>query len=205
MKSDTLRKHWQNPNSGFRKRRKYNGVDNPNYNKKWTEERRLNFSEICKESYKNGRKNSMKDKKRPDLTQRNINNKGKTYEEMFGEERAIRKRKIHSEQMMEKNNPNWKEGKSFEVYPKEFHLKKSFILKRDGNCCLLCGGEDICVHHIDGNKKNNSNNNLISVCRICHGRYVEHIEGINMFLKNCAALNEEIFKETEDIFRSMTQ
>jgi len=114
------------------------------------------------------------------------------------------RKKISNATTMEKN-PAWDNGKSFEKYPKEFHLKKPFILKRDGNCCILCSGGDICIHHIDGNKKNNFNDNLISVCRICHSRYAEHVKNIDIFFKNCAILNEEIYKKTEDIFRSMTQ
>jgi mannose-6-phosphate isomerase-like protein (cupin superfamily) len=46
---------------------------------------------------------------------------------------------------------------------------KNKIKKRDNNCCQLCGAtEDLHVHHIDYNKKNKDENNLITLCRRCH-------------------------------------
>lgn len=46
---------------------------------------------------------------------------------------------------------------------------KDRIKERDGNCCQLCSEtEDLHVHHIDYNKKNNGDNNLITLCKKCH-------------------------------------
>lgn len=43
------------------------------------------------------------------------------------------------------------------------------ILKRDKKKCVLCDRkENIIVHHIDKNIKNNLSNNLITLCRKCH-------------------------------------
>lgn len=37
------------------------------------------------------------------------------------------------------------------------------------NYCELCNStEYLCVHHIDGNRQNNSLENLITVCKHCH-------------------------------------
>lgn len=48
-------------------------------------------------------------------------------------------------------------------------LKKK-IKERDGNCCQLCGEtKKLEVHHIDYDKNNNEENNLITLCRKCHG------------------------------------
>ncbi len=74
-------------------------------------------------------------------------------------------------------NPNWQGGKSFEEYPQDWFgsLKKN-IRKRDNFTCQLCGksqnqiGEKLSVHHIDYNKTNLDENNLISLCRKCHAR-----------------------------------
>lgn len=42
-------------------------------------------------------------------------------------------------------------------------------LTEKGNVCIICGEEEnIDVHHIDGNRTNNSIENLIPVCRYCH-------------------------------------
>ena len=70
---------------------------------------------------------------------------------------------------------NYMGGISFEPYGKEFNNKlKEKIRKRDSNICKECGysqeslGYKLSVHHIDYNKKNSDENNLISLCRNCH-------------------------------------
>jgi 5-methylcytosine-specific restriction endonuclease McrA len=72
-------------------------------------------------------------------------------------------------------NPNWQGGKSFEPYNIEFNDKlKEQIRKRDNYACQECGytqeqlKRKLDVHHIDYNKKNNSPDNLISLCNTCH-------------------------------------
>lgn len=72
-----------------------------------------------------------------------------------------------------KNHPNWQGGKSFEPYGTEFNnMLKEMIRRRDNyicqNCELVENGQKLDVHHIDGNKKNNNLNNLITLCRNCH-------------------------------------
>lgn len=79
--------------------------------------------------------------------------------------------------MQLENHPNWQGGKSFEPYSLEFnkHLKKE-IRKRDNYTCQQCRHKEkdlkrkLSVHHIDYNKKNNSPNNLISLCVVCHAQ-----------------------------------
>ena len=62
-------------------------------------------------------------------------------------------------------------------YPKEitgYNLidkQKEIIKNRDGNECVFCRGKEttqLCVHHIDGNKKNDDPNNLVTICNSCH-------------------------------------
>ncbi len=68
-----------------------------------------------------------------------------------------------------KNNPNWKNGISFEPYPSEFNRKiKQQIKKRDNYICQAkdinsCKG-DLVIHHIDYDKNNNTPQNLVTVC-----------------------------------------
>lgn len=46
---------------------------------------------------------------------------------------------------------------------------KTKIKERDGKCCQLCGEtHKLEVHHIDYDKNNNEENNLITLCRRCH-------------------------------------
>jgi 5-methylcytosine-specific restriction endonuclease McrA len=49
---------------------------------------------------------------------------------------------------------------------------RSFILERDGHKCSECGysSNSLCVHHKDRNPKNNSLDNLITLCKSCHSK-----------------------------------
>ncbi len=53
---------------------------------------------------------------------------------------------------------------------------RELIRERDGYMCQLCGclqedcSERLSIHHIDYNKKNDSLNNLIALCRSCHSK-----------------------------------
>ena len=82
-------------------------------------------------------------------------------------------------------NPNWNNGSSFEPYGLDFNNNlKEQIRKRDNYRCQEClrhqdelfkkvkGGKirkyKLHIHHIDFNKQNNNQNNLISLCNSCH-------------------------------------
>lgn len=55
------------------------------------------------------------------------------------------------------------------MHKKNFDGQRKEVLERDGYECQLCGNADkIIVHHIDKNKKNNSQKNLVTLCRRCH-------------------------------------
>lgn len=68
---------------------------------------------------------------------------------------------------------NWKGGISFEPYGIEFNKNlKEEIRKRDNYTCQECfkiqEKRKLHVHHIDYNKQNNNQLNLISLCNNCH-------------------------------------
>lgn len=73
------------------------------------------------------------------------------------------------------NNPNYVHGLGRFPYPLEFNeqLKRN-IRKRDNFTCQYCqlienkNIRKLDVHHIDYNKNNNNENNLISLCCSCH-------------------------------------
>jgi hypothetical protein len=74
-------------------------------------------------------------------------------------------------------NPNWHNGLSHAPYPIEFRRRlKERIRARDNYHCRLCGvAQEEClraldIHHIDHNKENLSEDNLISLCLRCNGR-----------------------------------
>ena len=79
--------------------------------------------------------------------------------------------------LMGDQHPNWCGGISFEPYGIEFNSRlKKLIRGRDNHTCQECGmteeelGYTLHCHHIDYNKENNSEGNLISLCRSCHAQ-----------------------------------
>ena len=104
--------------------------------------------------------------------------KGKTYEEIHGKEDAEKlKKKLIVKHTGKKGNlsSNWQGGKSFELYGLEFNKKlKQKIKERDGYKCQECGVSGmesrLVCHHIDYNKKNNKEDNLIILCNACNLR-----------------------------------
>jgi hypothetical protein len=74
-----------------------------------------------------------------------------------------------------KKAPTWLGGKSFEPYTFEFNKKLKYrIRKRDKYLCQFpcCNKriKSISVHHINYNKKNNYERNLICLCKKHHGQ-----------------------------------
>jgi hypothetical protein len=73
------------------------------------------------------------------------------------------------------NNPNYREIKSFKSYPLGWNKTfKEQIRYRDEYKCQICGkpeienGRKLPVHHVDYDKLNIKEDNLISLCNICH-------------------------------------
>lgn len=74
------------------------------------------------------------------------------------------------------NNGNWRGGLSFEKYPKEFFDKRIYIREKYNNCDYFSGiHKDICnngqamsVHHIDYDKQNSDEDNLVPLNRRNH-------------------------------------
>ena len=97
-----------------------------------------------------------------------LNSKGKN-NPMFG----IRK--------FGKNNPNYVNGTGNAPYPLKFSkILKESIRKRDNYICQKCNiteeehlivyGKILCVHHIDYDKENCKEKNLITLCDECNKR-----------------------------------
>lgn len=69
-------------------------------------------------------------------------------------------------------NPNWLGGiwlgqNQYRMFKKD----RDKILERDLYQCLLCyESTTLNVHHIDYNRKNREDNNLITLCARCHGK-----------------------------------
>lgn len=77
-----------------------------------------------------------------------------------------------------KNHPNWRGGISTYEYTKEFNNSlKRYIAMRDNYTCQICGRKleenenyFFDVHHIDYDKTNSNEENLIYLCRACHSK-----------------------------------
>ena len=91
--------------------------------------------------------------------------------------------KIHSSELIEnkrkrwqgRGNPCYRDGNYPEPYPLIFNNEiKRKIRKRDSYICQLCGEIERvkahCIHHIDYNKNNNVDCNLITLCVRCNSR-----------------------------------
>jgi hypothetical protein len=70
-------------------------------------------------------------------------------------------------------NPHWRGGVSHEPYTAEWvGSLKNRIRKRDKYHCQMCGNHQVAprldVHHIDWDKTNCEESNLLSLCRSCH-------------------------------------
>jgi len=78
-------------------------------------------------------------------------------------------KRCHSCTMKGKNNPNWLNGISKEGYSYLFNLElKESIRKRDNYKCQLCHKKAKHVHHIDYDKTNCKEKNLIILCHKCN-------------------------------------
>lgn len=89
---------------------------------------------------------------------------------------------LQKESISGENNYNWRGGVSGGYYSKDWKFEfKEYIRNRDGRKCQYpnCNHSDVnskerlSVHHIDGNKKNSIEWNLISLCRK-HHCIIEH-------------------------------
>lgn len=72
-----------------------------------------------------------------------------------------------------KNNPNWQNGLSLQLYPRCFNNTLRVRIKtRDNYICQNPFCDNISgslqVHHIDHNKNNNNEKNLITLCQRCN-------------------------------------
>lgn len=65
--------------------------------------------------------------------------------------------------------PNYKHV-SKNYYPPEFYKKRPEVIARFSDRCFLCNELANEIHHLDYNPMNNDKNNLILLCKSCHGK-----------------------------------
>jgi hypothetical protein len=94
-------------------------------------------------------------------------------------------------------NPTWQGGKSFESYSIEFNRAlKNKIRKRDNYTCQLTGktekelGRKLTIHHIDYDKMNCKEDNLISLSNDSNSKVNFNREDWTKYFKNILKKNE---------------
>jgi hypothetical protein len=99
-------------------------------------------------------------------------------------------------------NPNWKGGVSKFPYRQDWTKElKEYIRKRDNNRCQLCFKHQselkrkLTLHHIDYDKQNCSNDNLISLCIGCHGKTNTNRDKWRLFFNQYKKLKNIIDKK----------
>ena len=82
----------------------------------------------------------------------------------------IEQEKIFCSLNCARNKFNNKETNLSHFHKNRFNkFLKNKIKKRDNYSCVMCNSKNkLEVHHIDYNKKNNEENNLITLCKKCH-------------------------------------
>jgi spore coat polysaccharide biosynthesis predicted glycosyltransferase SpsG len=83
------------------------------------------------------------------------------------------------------NNVRWRGGVKYLMYPKEFYAIRRWIIERDNQTCQICGKDASRkghIHHIDGNTKHNTEDNLILVCASCHIKIHSNFPAISSIL-----------------------
>lgn len=145
------------------------GKKNPMYGKHFTEEAKRKSSESHK-----GINNPMYGKKHTDeaRTKICIARKRQIIHPMEGRHHTGKTKYLLSESLKGEKSPCWRGGLSFLYYPQEFDGNlKNKIKQRDFNECSECFDINrLAIHHIDYDKCNNNENNLITLCCSCHGK-----------------------------------
>lgn len=90
-----------------------------------------------------------------------------------GQDRVFCSRECCHDFQRGKTKGTWEPSVYNDGYPQEWNSKlRDTIRQRDGNQCVLCLGTDrdqkLSVHHIDRDKTNCAETNLISLCKRCH-------------------------------------
>lgn len=166
--------------------KRYQGENNPFYGKRHTEESKKKAVESRPSIV--GENNPMYGTKRPDIVEMNrerlgINNPlwkgGKPKCIDCGKEIGYGRGRCMSCVRKGDRSHSWKNGASFEIYPEVFNEElKSKIKNRDKCTCQNCSITEIehlvlykiklSIHHIDYDKRNCEETNLITLCRQCN-------------------------------------
>jgi hypothetical protein len=135
----------------------------------------------------------MSDKHKKILALRNKKNIGKTYEEIYGKDKARKLKEKFSLISTGENNPAYKDGSSKFPYPLEWRESLKEQIRQRDRKCQICKKQDklrkLCVHHIDRNKNNLNPNNLISLCLFHHAKIINIQDDLKDYFQSKILLN----------------
>lgn len=123
------------------------GENNPMYGKKRSEEAKRKTSQHLKgriftKQHRERQSEAAKGRELSEETKHKLSEfrTGKSWEDLYGEEKANEMKERYAEIYTGEGNPFWKGGTSFEPYSPEFNEElKERIRQRDGYICQLCG------------------------------------------------------------------
>ena len=153
------------------------GIFHPLYNKHHPEEvkQKIKNSNLGK-SRGLGKQKSEEHRKNIAKSKQGIKRKpfSKEWKQNIGKAQQGEKNYFYGVHFFGENHPNWNNGSSFEPYTPEFNKElKDRVKQRDFYTCQTpnCMNVDcLDIHHIDYDKKNNSLENLITLCHSCHAK-----------------------------------
>lgn len=145
------------------------GDNNPTCKKEIAEKVSNSLKKYLENNPRIGEKNSFYGKKHTDeyIKWASESRKGKRSYDEIGYQKLV------ENTLKKENHPNWKGGTSYHPYSSDFDVElKKKIKLRDSNTCGICEKitQKIQIHHIDYDKLNSSDKNLICLCNKCHGR-----------------------------------
>lgn len=114
----------------------------------------------------------------------------------LGTKLSYENRRAIGKSCSKEKNGRWIDGRSLipdEVAYFNFSkARKRDVKLRDNNCCRVCSNKkQLAIHHIDGDKKNDADDNFITLCFSCHSR----VHGVNPPVKGNIFLFEELKKK----------
>lgn len=146
-----------------------------------------------------GRKHSAESKEKIGAAQR-----GEKHH-LFGTHKTDEEKRNISEKISGDKHYNWQGGKSFEEYGPGFNnaLKKIIRARYNYECKLCFKHQDdmydkngdkysLIVHHINYDKRNSSESNLICLCRNCHAKTNFKRDDWTSFFQGMVNNNESI-------------
>lgn len=145
------------------------GDKNPSKNKETADKISKSVKKYLSKNPRIGDKNPFYGKKHSEKT-KNFLSESKKGKWAYNQEQY---NKLCENTPKKENHPNWNGGTSYLPYDENFDYKlKNKIKDLDNFICCVCGKktQKLSIHHIDYDKLNSVEDNLVSLCYSCHSK-----------------------------------